>query len=312
MSRQIALLFPGQGAQYVGMGKDLYETNEAAKAIFDIADAILGYSLTQIMFEGPAETLTETAHCQLAIYVHSAALLAAIGPIEGATFFGGLSLGEYTAMMAAGLLSFEEGLKLVQKRALFMQEAAHSHPGTLAAVIGLDPEALASIVETKESVWIANLNCPGQVVIGGTLEGIDEAIVYLKEAGARRVIPLTVSGAFHTPLMGSAAEKLKPYIDAAPFKEGCQGFTMNTCGDFVTAIEDIQENLFKQVMEPVRFEKQVRALIAKGCDLFIEIGPGRTLSGMMRKIDGDQTIHSVDKAQDIDSIPLESLVGGHA
>lgn len=297
MSKNVIFLFPGQGAQYVGMGKDLYDEFPKAKELFDKADELLGYKLTEIMFNGPEERLRETEHCQLAIYLHSTILLALIGNKEP-THCAGLSLGEYSAMVAAGIISFEEGLRLVQKRATLMQAAAQKKAGTLAAVMGLELAAIETIFSTLNDVWVANLNCPGQVVIGGTLEGIEKASEALKEAGAKRIIPLNVSGAFHTPLMKEAAEGLKPFIDAARFQTPQAILFMNAVGSEVSDISEMKKRLFEQVMSPVYFEKILRALTAEECEIF-EIGPGKTLSGMIRKINRDLSVNTLDRALDL-------------
>ncbi|MEX0962353.1 MAG: ACP S-malonyltransferase [Simkaniaceae bacterium] len=302
MSKKVVFLFPGQGAQYVGMGQDLYEAFSEAKKIFNRADELLGYSLTSIMFEGPEDKLKETSVCQLAIFVHSAALLSLIPNSITPVAVAGLSLGEYSALYASRILSFDEGLKLVEKRGRFMQKAAAENPGTMAAVIGLDPEKTAK--NLPEGASIANLNCPGQVVIGGSLEAVEKAQTLLKEAGARRVIPLSVSGAFHTPLMKGAALALKPFIDKACFNKPRCRIVFNASGSFSENLTEIKELLYKQVMEPVYFEKSLRELLALKINDFLEIGPGQTLAGMMKKIDREKSVLSIGTSSDLSKLSI--------
>ncbi len=298
-----ALIFPGQGAQYVGMGKDFYDNYKECKEIFDQADDALSMHLSKLIFEGPAEDLTQTSHSQLAIYVMSMAIkqLIDVRPDTCA----GLSLGEYSAVVASGRLSFEDGLKLVQARGQFMQEACVQNPGTMAVVLGL-PEALVDGIihdmQGKHKVWVANLNCPRQVVLAGTKEGIAAAGPIMKEKGAKRYMELDVSGAFHSELMKPAQDKLEPVVDAAPFSESNVGLVMNVPGNYVASLDEVRHFLKEQVVHPVKWEKGVHAMDAHGIERYIEIGPGKTLAGMNRKIGVKGSTISIEKVGDLDAI----------
>lgn len=297
-----AFLFPGQGAQYPGMGKDFYETFPLAKETFDTADEILGYKLSSLIFEGPKETLTQTVHSQVAIYVTSVAIwrvLCEKYPMLTPDFSAGLSLGEYTAITAAGIVSFEEGLKLVAARGKYMQEACETHPSGLAAVLGM---TAAELMPHLEDLWIANENCPGQVVVGGSKEAIEKAVTNLKEKGAKRVIPLEVSGAFHTKFMQSAQEKLTPHLNLATLQESSVRVAMNVPGSFVSGADEMREHLISQVTSPTQWEKAIRLIDNEGVDFYVEIGPGKSLSGMNRKIGtGGKTIN-IESVSDLEKI----------
>ncbi len=291
-----ALIFPGQGAQYPGMGKDFYENFPAAKEIFQHADDLLGMHLSKLMFEGSKDELTATKNSQLAIFVMSLALYKVIGEKQPHTC-AGLSLGEYSALVASKRLSFEEGLLLVRDRAAFMNDACEQNEGTMAVALGLTEEQVSEALSGLQDVWIANLNCPGQVVIAGTKPGVASAEAPLKAKGAKRVLPLQVSGAFHTPLMLPAQERLKPKIEAASFASSEVGLVMNVPGDYVSE-DAVKQNLIDQVVKPVRWEKGIRAM---DVDRFIEIGPGKTLSGMNKKIGVSATCINVEKVEDLDA-----------
>ncbi len=308
MGKKIAFIFPGQGAQYPGMGRDFYHQFPEVKELIDKADEILGYSLSEKIFEGASEELKETRYSQPAIYVISLGILKVIQdkfPVLAPNYVLGLSLGEYTAMTAANILPFEEGLKLVQARADAMQKAANEQAGTMAAVLGLEPDLVEEVLESMgpdRKVWIANLNCPSQVVIAGAKEAVDFATAPLTEKGAKRVVPLNVSGAFHTPLMESATVVLQDKIEAVTLHESEIRLLMNAAGDFVEDLDEMRKLLLEQVMQPVLWEKSVRAVMEAGVDLFLEIGPGKTLNGMLRKIDKELNALNVENIEDLDRL----------
>lgn len=304
MDKKCAFIFPGQGAQYVGMGKDFYEAFPIAKETFEEADEILGFSLSKLIFEGPSQELTLTKNSQVAIYVVSIALWRVLKQqIPELTPFvcAGLSLGEYTALTASGRLSFEEGVSLVRARGLFMHEAGTHHPGTMAVCLGLEPAAVSAAAQPIEGVWVANLNCPGQVVISGTRAGIAEATTLLKEKGAKRVLPLEVSAAFHSGLMEEAQEKLAEKIEPVTLEESSVRFVNNVSGDFVEE-KEIRKQLIEQVTAPVLWERGVRAMEKEGIDLYLEIGCAKTLAGMNKKIGAKGRTLSLEKVEDLASV----------
>lgn len=299
--KKTAFLFPGQGAQYPGMGKDFFETFAVARETFEEADDILGEKLSTLIFNGPEELLTETRNSQLAIFVTSVAILRVIQqqlPDLVPTVCAGLSLGEYTALYASGRLGFADTLKLIQERARLMNKACEKIPGTMAAILGLDALGIESAVKELKDVWVANYNAPGQTVISGTQEGIERAGQVLKEKGAKRVIPLTVHGAFHSGLMKSAQEGLFPWIQAAPIRESQIELVMNVPGKSVKSIEEIKKNLTSQVTQSIRWEQGIASMQRMGIEIFIEIGCGKTLTGLNRKM-GIAGL-SVDKVADLD------------
>jgi [acyl-carrier-protein] S-malonyltransferase len=293
-----ALLFAGQGAQTVGMGKDLAENFPAARALFDRANSVLGYDLAKICFEGPETELTKTENAQPGIYLVSwiaFQLLKERAPQLKFEAAAGLSLGEFTALAAAGVMSFEDGLKIVRQRGRFMQEACEASPGAMAAIIGLD-EAPTREVCAEAGVQLANLNCPGQLVISGEKSGIEKACELAKARGAKRALPLTVAGAYHSPLMASAQPKLRAALAEIPLNLPAVPVISNvTAGPHHTAGE-IHTKLVEQVTSSVRWEESMRYLIAQGFTRFIELGPGNALSGFMKRIDKSVTMLNVSNA----------------
>lgn len=281
-----AYVFPGQGAQYEGMGKDLYESHEEAKKIIDKADEILGYSLSEIMISGSAEDLKETKVTQPALFVHALASLAK-DPEARPDAVAGHSLGEFTALVASKALSFEEGLKLVYQRAISMQEACEAVPGTMAAILGLDNEVVEKICDDIDEVIVAaNYNCPGQLVISGSQEGIDKAIAACQEAGARRALPLPVGGAFHSPLMQPAKDKLEEAINKASFSTPICPIYQNVTAQKTTDPEVIKQNLIDQLTGPVKWTQIMEHMIADGITEIVEVGGnGKVLSGLFKKVD---------------------------
>ena len=281
-----AYVFPGQGAQFVGMGKDLYDNNAEAKAMFEKANEILGFRITDLMFNGTEEDLRQTKVTQPAIFLHSVILAKSLGDEFKPDMVAGHSLGEFSALVAAGALSFEEGLKLVAKRAMAMQKACEAKPSTMAAVLALSDETVENLcAEVEDVVAPANYNCPGQVVISGTIEGIDKACEKMLAAGAKRALKLKVGGAFHSPLMQTAQEELAEAIAAAEFSTPRCPVYQNVDGKPHTDPKEIKENLIKQLTAPVRWTYDVQAMIADGADDFTELGPGKVLQGLISKID---------------------------
>ena len=281
-----AYVFPGQGAQFVGMGKDLYDNNAEAKEMFEKANEILGFRITDLMFNGTEEDLRQTKVTQPAIFLHSVILAKSLGDEFKPDMVAGHSLGEFSALVAAGALSFEEGLKLVAKRAMAMQKACEAKPSTMAAVLALSDETVENLcAEVEDVVAPANYNCPGQVVISGTIEGIDKACEKMLAAGAKRALKLKVGGAFHSPLMQPAQEELAEAIAAAEFSTPRCPVYQNVDGKPHTDPKEIKENLIKQLTAPVRWTYDVQAMIADGADDFTGLGPGKVLQGLISKID---------------------------
>jgi [acyl-carrier-protein] S-malonyltransferase len=281
-----AYIFPGQGAQFTGMGLDLYEKSPLAQSLFEQANEILGFPITDIMFEGTAEQLKETKVTQPAIFLHSVILAKTLGDAFKPEMVAGHSLGEFSALVANGVLSFEDGLKLVSKRALAMQKACEAQKSTMAAVLGLDDNVVEEVCASVDGVVVAaNYNCPGQLVISGEIEAIDKACELLTEKGAKRALKLPVGGAFHSPLMAPAREELAEAIKNTTFSKPTCPVYQNVVAKAVTSPEEIKENLIAQLTAPVRWTQCVQAMIADGGTEFIEVGPGKVLQGLMRKID---------------------------
>ncbi|MDO7702736.1 MAG: ACP S-malonyltransferase, partial [Flavobacteriaceae bacterium] len=281
-----AYVFPGQGAQFPGMGKDLYEASVDAKQMFEKANEILGFSITDIMFGEDVEALKQTKVTQPAIFLHSVILAKVKEGYFKPEMVAGHSLGEFSALVSAGYLSFEDGLKLVSKRAMAMQKACEQNPSTMAAVLGLDNEVVENICsEIEEVVVPANYNCPGQLVISGSNNGIDIACEKLTEAGARRVLKLPVGGAFHSPLMEPARAELETAIDNTEFKEGVCPIYQNVTATAITNPEEIKENLKKQLTASVMWTQTMQQMIADGLSSVTEVGPGKVLQGLFKKVD---------------------------
>ena len=286
-----AYVFPGQGSQFTGMGKDLYENSERAKALFDKANEILGFSITDIMFEGSAEELKQTIVTQPAVFLHSVILAEVLGVEPQAV--AGHSLGEFSALVVAGALSFEDGLRLVAKRAMAMQKCCEAQPGAMAAILALEDEVVEQICDQTEGVVVAaNYNCPGQLVISGASESVDAACEKLKAAGARRALRLPVGGAFHSPLMEAAREELEQAIAEVEFHTPKCPIYQNVDAKPQSDPEQIKQNLIAQLTAPVRWTQIMREMVADGVDSFVELGPGAVLQGMIKKLGAQVEVES--------------------
>ena len=292
-----AFVFPGQGAQFVGMGKDLYENNALAKELFDKADEILGFKITDIMFAGTDEQLKQTNVTQPAVFLHSVISALCLGDDFKPAMVAGHSLGEFSALVAAGALSFEDGLKLVAARANAMQKACEANPGTMAAIIGLSDEKVEEVCSEVSAdgqiVVAANYNCPGQLVISGNVEAVNAACEKLKEAGAKRALPLKVGGAFHSPLMQPAKDELQAAIEQTEFAAPSCPVYQNVDAKAHTDAAEIKANLTAQLTSPVRWTASVQAMIADGADDFTECGPGKALQGMIGRIDKNVAVKGI-------------------
>lgn len=299
-------LFAGQGAQYVGMGKDLYESFSASRQVFEKADEILGLPISRLCFEGPQEELTRTKNCQPAILTMTVAawkaFLSSASPrLTRDSFVSGLSLGEYSALVAAEALTFEDAVYLIRKRGEFMEEAALKRPGKMLSLIGMDNDALKQLC-MDTSCQIANLNCPGQVVISGSLEEIEKAKGLAESRGAKKAILLEVSGAFHSSYMKEASERLALELDKVKISEPKMTFVSNVTAKPVESAQDIKINLIKQVYSSVLWEDSMNHILSGGVMDFIEFGPGKVLKGLMRRINSNAQVINVEKKQDIESL----------
>jgi len=304
--KKIAFVFPGQGAQYPGMGQDFYNEFSIAKETFQEADDILGRKLSTIILNGPEDVLRETKNSQTGIFVNSTALTRVINtqfPKLLPTVVAGLSLGEYTALSVSNRLQFSDCLPLVQYRGQYMNDACEKHPGTMAVVLGLSEEAVENLVKglnMPHDIFVANLNAPGQVVISGTFKGIEAATVAAKLAGAKRVLPLSVYGAFHSGLMKDAEDRLSEHVNNAPLKDSSIDFVMNVPGDYVKDLSQIRKFLTAQVTSPVRWDASICQMSKASVDLFIEIGCGKTLGALIKRIGVDVPVISIEKIADLD------------
>ena len=293
-----AFVFPGQGSQFVGMGKNLYESNPLAKELFDKADEILGFKITDIMFAGTDEQLKQTNVTQPAVFLHSVVTALCQGDEFQPSMVGGHSLGEFSALVAVGALTFEDGLRLVAARANAMQKACEANPGIMAAIIGLPDEKVeeicAEVTAAGNTVVAANYNCPGQLVISGSIEGINQACEKLKAAGAKCALPLKVGGAFHSPLMQPAKDELQAAIEKTAFAAPKCPVYQNVDGKPHTDPAEIKTNLIAQLTSSVRWTSSVQAMIADGADDFTECGPGKALQGMIGRIDKTVAIRGIE------------------
>jgi [acyl-carrier-protein] S-malonyltransferase len=288
-----AFVFPGQGSQFSGMGKALHDQHETVRALFEMADELLGFAISDIMFNGTEEDLRQTKVTQPAVFIHSVAAFQAMDQAKP-DMVAGHSLGEFSALVANGTLSFEDGLRLVNVRARAMQHACEQEPGTMAAVLALDDARVEAICREVEGVVVAaNYNCPGQLVISGSAPAVEKACAAMKAAGARRALVLPVGGAFHSPLMKSAEVQLKAAIDNTTFHQPHCPVYQNVVATAVTAPEQIKENLIRQLTGPVRWTQSVQSMIAEGASRFTEVGPGKVLQGLVQKIDASVVVDGV-------------------
>lgn len=302
-----AFLFPGQGAQKTGMGKSFYDVDADARAVFDEASKLLGIDMAALCFE-PDERLNLTEYTQAAMVTTGIAMLKVLEKNHiKADVSAGLSLGEYESLYYAGVLSAKDAIRTVRKRGILMQEAVPVGVGAMAAVLRLDIPGIEETIKDIEGVWIANYNCPGQIVISGTKEGVEKASEKLKEEGAKRVLPLKVSGPFHSPLLSEAGEKLYEFLEDVKFSQVEHPYVANYTAEYVEDSENIRELLKKQVSGSVKFEQSIRTMLADGVDTFIEVGPGKTLSGFVKTIDPSVRIRNIETMEDLQALVAEGL-----
>lgn len=296
-----AYVFPGQGSQFSGMGKDLYENDAQARQLFDEADSILGFKITDIMFAGSDEELRQTKVTQPAIFLHSVILAKVLGSKFTPDMVAGHSLGEFSALVSAGAMSFADGVRLVSQRAMAMQKACEAAPSTMAAIVGLDDAVVEEVCAEVEGVVPANYNCPGQLVISGSVEGIDKACAILTEKGAKRAIKLAVSGGFHSPFMEPARAELAQAIEATAFKAPICPVYQNVTAAAETDPAVIKKNLVAQLTSSVRWTQTMQNMIAAGVDEFVEVGPGKVLQGLIRKTSRDVKNSGISTLADINA-----------
>lgn len=300
----VAYIFPGQGAQYVGMAEDIYRHYPQAQELFQRADSVLGLDLAALIFQGPIEKLTATANCQVAVFTTSAACLKVLEAERldiNVRFTAGLSLGEYTALMAAGVLSFEQALRLVSQRGQYMEEASRQHPGGMVSLIGLSLEATEELC-AQAQVEVANLNCPGQIVVSGGFAELDKASKLALTLGAKKVIPLQVGGAFHSSLMASASQRLLKTLEEVELHPPKIAVISNVTAREESLPGEIKYNLAQQLVERTHWEKSVRLISSCGIKYFLEIGPGRVLKGLLRKIDPQLQVYNIEKIEDLENL----------
>ncbi|MDP2911886.1 MAG: ACP S-malonyltransferase [Candidatus Omnitrophota bacterium] len=309
MVKNACYIFPGQGSQYVGMGRNLYDNSPEAKAVFDQAEKTLpGMNLKKLCFEGPIEELTKTANSQVAILVTSIAALRALGSrlkAEGVMIdaCAGLSLGEYSALVASSVLEFSDAVRLVRHRGELMEKAALKNPGAMASILGFSVEDLQEVCK-ESNAEIANLNSPGQIVISGKKESVQKAMALAEQKGAKKCILLNVSGPFHSSFMKDAAGEFKKELDKTKFSNPRVPIVANVTADYEKSAEEIRENLVKQIYSPVRWEESVRRISQQGAAVFFEIGPGKVLKGLLRRINPELTVYNIETAEDIKNLNL--------
>lgn len=307
MSR-IAFIFPGQGAQAAGMGKDFYEQSETAREVFDKASALLGFSMPELCFE-PNDRLDITEYTQAAMVTTSIAMMKVLMEETGIRpdVAAGLSLGEYCALYAAGVMSADDAITTVRQRGILMQEAVPVGVGAMAAVLAMAAEKIEEVLKDIPDVWIANYNCPGQIVISGKKEAVELACEKLKEAGAKRTVMLNVSGPFHSGMLAEAGEKLGEFLENVEISDPQIPYVANVTASYVTDKAEVKSLLARQVSSSVRWEQSVRAMLADGVDTFVEIGPGKTLAGFMRKITRDAKVVNIETLQDVRALKESGL-----
>lgn len=307
MSR-IAFIFPGQGAQAAGMGKDFYEQSETAREVFDKASALLGFSMPELCFE-PNDRLDITEYTQAAMVTTSIAMMKVLMEETGIRpdVAAGLSLGEYCALYAAGVMSADDAITTVRQRGILMQEAVPVGVGAMAAVLAMAAEKIEEVLKDIPDVWIANYNCPGQIVISGKKEAVELACEKLKEAGAKRTVMLNVSGPFHSGMLAEAGEKLGEFLENVEISDPQIPYVANVTASYVTDKAEVKSLLARQVSSSVRWEQSVRAMLADGVDTFVEIGPGKTLAGFMRKITRDAKVVNIETLQDVKALKESGL-----